>query len=219
MGELVSPAAGEPSHSLEIEVKFDVDDDTPLPDFSTVPGVVVVADVEVRELDAVYFDTSGLDLASAAVALRRRTGGPDAGWHVKTSAAEGRHEYGWPLEGGVLEPHEISVPSAVADAVSKWSGGAALAPLARLRNSRHAYALRDASSAVIAEFTDDHVDASALRTGTSTSWREWEIELGAAAPVDEAGRSAVFAAVVVAVTAVGARAAASDSKLARALGR
>lgn len=219
MGEAVSPAAGGPSHSLEIEAKFDVDEHTSLPDFTAVPGVVTVAEADIRELDAVYFDTIGLDLASAAVALRRRTGGPDAGWHVKASAAEGRHEYGWPLEGGALAPHEIVVPPHVAEAVHDWTAGAELSPLARLRNTRHAYALQDASGAVIAEFTDDHVEGTALRTGTSTAWREWEVELGPATPSDESGRARFFAAVEAAVAAVGGRDAASDSKLARALGR
>ena len=50
------------------------------------------------------------------------------------------------------------------------------------------------------------------------SWREWEFELGPAAPEDTAAREAIFAAVEDAVHAVGGREAASASKLARALG-
>ena len=37
----------------------------------------------VQALDAVYFDTPGKDLARNRITLRRRTGGPDAGWHLK----------------------------------------------------------------------------------------------------------------------------------------
>ena len=50
------------------------------------------------------------------------------------------------------------------------------------------------------------------------SWREWEFELGPAAPADADARDALFAAIAEAVTAAGGRAAASASKLARTLG-
>ncbi|BAS10441.1 uncharacterized protein Rv2226/MT2285 [Arthrobacter sp. Hiyo4] len=39
-------------------------------------------------LEAVYFDTQTHTLASRDITLRRRTGGVDAGWHLKL-AAEG----------------------------------------------------------------------------------------------------------------------------------
>ena len=71
----------EPSRTLEVERKYDVDDDTPLPDWGVIPGVDAVTDGEARALDARYFDTAGGDLARSGVALRRRTGGPDEGWH------------------------------------------------------------------------------------------------------------------------------------------
>jgi hypothetical protein len=86
--------------------------------------------------------------------------------------------------------------------------------LARIRNRRTAYALRDAAGEVIAEVVDDCVRARDERTGAESSWREWEIELGPAAPADHA---AFFAAADALVAAVGGRVAASDSKLARAL--
>jgi hypothetical protein len=71
---------------------------------------------------------------------------------------------------------------------------------------------------MIAEFVDDRVRARDERAGRETAWREWEVELGPAAPADDAGRDAFFAAVDAAVGAVGARVSASDSKLGRALG-
>ena len=88
-----------------------------------------------------------------------------------------------------------------------------------MRNDRTAYALTDADGSVVAEFVDDRVRARDERSGTETEWREWEVELGPAAPADNAGRAAFFAAVDAAVTAAGGRPAASESKLGRALGR
>jgi hypothetical protein len=67
----------------------------------------------------------------------------------------------------------------------------------------------------VAEFVDDRVSATDVRTGVVREWREWEIELGDAAAADP---RAFFAAVEAAVRAAGGRAAASASKLARALG-
>ena len=56
------------------------------------------------------------------------------------------------------------------------------------------------------------------RSGVERAWHEWEVELGPAAPADADARAAFFAAVEEAALAAGARPAASDSKLARALG-
>ena len=48
----------EPSQSLEVEITFDVGPETEVPDWTQVPLVVTVAEPEVRELDAVYYDTA-----------------------------------------------------------------------------------------------------------------------------------------------------------------
>lgn len=209
----------EPTRSIEVERKYDVSEATGLPDLASLPGVAHVAPAELRSLDAVYFDTPDLALARRAVAVRRRTGGPDEGWHVKSSAPEGRHEWGWPL--GDLSPDPLTgaVPIDVRSAVTDWCGDAELRPIARVRNERHAILLQDASGAVVAEFVDDHVQATDVQTGSATRWREWEVELGPAAPADESGRDQFFAAVDAVVGAAGGAPAASGSKLQRALGR
>ncbi|MBA8816340.1 inorganic triphosphatase YgiF [Microbacterium halimionae] len=206
-------APKEPKRSLEIENTYDVEDSTPLPAWNLLPGVESVGEPEVRELDARYFDTADMALSHARVAIRRRTGGPDAGWHIKASAAEGRHESHWPLD--EQDADSAVVPPAVAAAAGEWAAGEFL-PLARIRNSRTAYALCDANGRLVAEVVDDRVSARAERTGVETSWREWEVELGPAAPKDS---DAFFAHVDALVASVGGRAAASDSKLGRALGR
>lgn len=203
-----------PGRSVEIELKFDVDAGAPLPDWSGLPGVASVTGGEVRSLDATYIDTDDAALARAGYALRRRTGGPDAGWHIKGPRREdgARVELHWPLgEAGV-------VPDGARAEIAPVIGDAPLVPLARIRNERVAYLMLSESGGVVAEFADDHVRTTDERAGTEREWHEWEIELGSAGPVDPAERAAFFAAVEKAATAAGARAAASDSKLARALG-
>ncbi len=199
------------SDALEIEVTLDVDSDTLLPDWRIVSPIVSVGGGEVRELDAVYFDTSALALGRAQYALRRRTGGPDAGWHLKgPRQGRGRRETGWPLGGGESGTIPVEVMDAVADLVDE-----PLAPIARIRNTRTAHALRDRDGLLIAEMVDDRVHTHDYRTGIERRWREWEIELGPAAPTDS---ETFFAGILDAAVAVGARPASTDSKLARALG-
>ena len=211
---------GEPTRSIEVECKYDVGEDTRRPDLGSLPGVAGVAPPELRSMDAIYFDTVDLSLARRAVALRRRTGGPDEGWHVKFSASEGRHEWGWALdEASSSDPRALTVPGDVRAAVTEWCGDDELRPIARVRNERHAILLQDASGAVVAEYVDDHVEATDLQTGSATRWREWEVELGPAAPADDRGRAEFFAAVDAVVAAVGGVPATSGSKLQRALGR
>lgn len=199
----------EPSRSIEIERTYDVDADTPLPDWSGVPGVHGVGEPEVRELDARYLDTADLGLARAGVALRRRTGGPDAGWHIKGPLVNGgRTELGWPLGSS------DALPAAIAEALTEWTHES-VTPLARIENTRTAYALLAADGQLVAEFVDDRVRAHDVRADVSRSWREWEVELGPAAPGETV---AFFAAVDAAVRAAGGREASSASKLARTLG-
>ncbi|WP_308291194.1 CYTH domain-containing protein [Microbacterium ureisolvens] len=202
------------SSSVEVELKFDVDEATPLPDWSALPGVAGVGEPEARQLDAIYLDSDDLALAHAGYAVRRRTGGPDEGWHIKgpRGADGGRVERHWPIS-AVEE-----MPDGVADAVSKIARASDLAPIARIRNNRIAYALQDEHGGVVAEFVDDHVSATDERAGVDRSWREWEFELGPAAPAAADERDALLAAAEAAVHAAGGRAAASDSKLARTLG-
>ncbi|WP_127475509.1 CYTH domain-containing protein [Microbacterium sulfonylureivorans] len=207
-------AAAAPARSIEIELKFDVDAGVPLPDWSGLPGVASVSAGEARSLDAMYIDTDDAALARAGYALRRRTGGPDAGWHIKGPRRTdgGRIELHWPLGGAE------AVPDGARAELAPVVGDAALVPLARIRNERVAYLLLSESGEVVAEFADDHVRTTDERAGIEREWQEWEIELGPAGPTDPAARAAFFAAVEKAATAAGARAAASDSKLARALG-
>lgn len=197
-----------PERSVEIEKKFDVDAGTPVADWTAVPGVARASAGEERHLDAGYLDTVDLTLAKVGVAVRRRVGGPDAGWHIKGPLVNGgRLEIGWPLSD--------EIPAELTAELAEWTTDP-LEPLARIVNDRTAYDLLDVDGRVIAEFVNDRVRASDLRQGVDREWCEWEVELGPAAPVDV---DAFFADIERVALAAGARPASSASKLARALGR
>lgn len=203
--------------SLEVERKYDVDNTASLPDWAALPGVARVGAPEPRALDARYLDTESLDLAGAATALRRRSGGPDAGWHIKRSTAEGKEESHWPLDAEPLQGDPV-VPEEIIQVLAPIAKPP-FHVIARIQNARTAYALCDASGAMIAEFVDDHVRATDPARGVQTSWREWELELGPAAPASAQGRAELFAAADELVAAVGGSPSASASKLGRALGK
>lgn len=207
----------QPPASLEIERKYDVDGAARVPDLSSLPGVQTVSEPEPRALDARYLDTPDGRLAAAGTALRRRAGGPDEGWHIKRATPEGKLEWHWPLGADTVTPAEPAVPATVQAALSAIAAPPFVV-VARIENARTAYLLRDATGAVVAEFADDRVNATDLRRQVQTSWREWELELGPAAPSDAAGRAALFAAADALVLAAGGTPSASGSKLARALG-
>jgi inorganic triphosphatase YgiF len=189
-----------PDSSLEIERKYAVAAGFVLPDLSAVPGVATVTGPDVYHLTAVYLDTPGLDLAAARITLRRRTGGTDAGWHLKLPAGtETRREVHAPLGPGG-EP----VPDELTGLVAEVIDGQQLRPIARLQTTRTVRRLTDAAGQVLAEVADDEVtgslpdhdagntdappDLAAWRT--ATAWREVEIELGrgTADLFDKAGR-------------------------------
>jgi Uncharacterized conserved protein len=199
---------------VEIERKYDVDDVTPVPNPVGIGTVALVEAPETIELDATYFDTPGLDLAHRATALRRREGGKDAGWHIKRADDEGRIEQHWPLR----SDDGSRVPCEVHSEVAAIVGDAELRPVARVRNRRVVSRLLDAAGYPVAELCDDHVIADDLLSGTTRTWREWEIELLAAAPDTRSGRTALLDALEASVLEAGGRVSSSSSKLARTLG-
>jgi CHAD domain-containing protein len=197
---------------LEVERKFDVDDGFALPDLTGVDGVAAVDPAVEHSLEAVYHDTADLRLARARVTLRRRTGGDDAGWHLKLPAAAGaRQEVHEPLGRAVKAP-----PKALRDLVLGITRGAATTPVSTLRTRRLATVLRDADGRALAELADDTVRATvpapeAGAPAEERSWRELEVEL-------VGGDAELLDRLVERVLAAGARVSPSGSKLARALG-
>lgn len=199
---------------IEIERKYDVDESVAIPDVVGVGAIAVAEEPQDAELVAVYYDTETLELSRGRTALRRREGGADAGWHVKVAplGAEGRTEHHWPLtDDGVVPPE-------VRDEVRELVGDRPLVPVARVANRRSTIRLLDAAGYPVAEVCDDHVSAEDLRRSAGSNWREWEVELLAAAPDDPAGRERLLDGVQEMLLAAGARISPSSSKLARALG-
>ena len=90
-------ATGE-QEQIETERKYDVDAGFVLPDLAGPGGAVSMAPPEVQQLAATYYDTDDLRLIGAHITLRRRTGGDDAGWHIKLPVGgDTRREVHFPL--------------------------------------------------------------------------------------------------------------------------
>ena len=189
----------------EIEDTYAVADDTPLPDLGRLDGVATVADGGVHQLEATYFDTGDFVLAAARVSLRRRTGGPDAGWHLKLPMKVGRFEVHEPLSRA-----SKTVPKTLRALVVAHTRGARLRPVVVIRTRRHVHRLLDTSDGVLAEFCDDRVTAEVTGGPEPMAWREWELELVEADP------SWLRAAAELIETAGGT--ASGGSKLGQALG-
>jgi hypothetical protein len=208
------PVEGKEEHRLmvtdqhsEIERKYDVPLDAMVPGLFSLPGVDRVAPPDEVELDAMYFDTADLALAGAGITLRRRTGGADAGWHLKLPvSADTRGEVRRPLEEGHGEP-----PAELLDCVRAFVRDHPVAPVMSLGNRRVVHRLLDADGATLAEVCDDQVSAhSRLDGAPPVQWREWEVELG--------DGTALLDSVEALLLEAGACPATSSSKLARALG-
>jgi CHAD domain-containing protein len=193
----------------ETERTYDLPDQAAaLPDLATTTDGAVVSMSEPRldELEATYVDTDDLRLLRSRITLRRRTGGADAGWHLKLPPeADTRQEVHWPLGEGT------DVPEEVAWTVTAASAGAPLRPVVRLATSRRRSLLIGSEGQTLAELCDDRVSATRLDpAGSVTEWREVEVEL-----VD--GTAHTLDAVQAALMSAGAVLAPTPSKLARAL--
>lgn len=200
---------------LEVEVKFAVDGETSVPDLTALPGVARVDDAQVHNLSAIYYDTRDLRLTRSKVTLRRRTGGKDDGWHLKLPGEQGRIE----LSSELTEPvgGQFRVPEDLLTLIRSIVRQRELVPIAQVDNTRTETLLRSAESP-LAEFCDDRVTAwSLLPGGSSTSWREWELELAGELPGTEDGQDLIDSATTVLIGA-GARKSKSPSKLVAALG-
>ena len=112
----------------EIERKYESDDGG-LPDLTRVPGVATVLDKGVTHLDATYHDTTDERLAASLVTLRRRTGGSDAGWHLKFPVAPG-------VRDEIRAPLSDTLPDELAALVRSRVRDGELLPVVRLRSDR-----------------------------------------------------------------------------------
>ncbi|MGY1813807.1 CYTH and CHAD domain-containing protein [Blastococcus sp. SYSU D00820] len=214
-----------PAVHLEIEKKYAADEAFELPRLTELvvraedgsaawDGAPVSEGEPVRqELAATYFDTADLRLMAAGLTLRRRTGGDDAGWHLKVPAGgSARSEVRLPLGRSWR-----TVPESLRRMVRAHTRGALLRPVAEISTDRTVHRLVDATGQVLAEVADDRVTARRLVTGgkadvagAATSWREIEVEL-------VGGAAELMDAVDARLRERGLAAAPSSSKLAQVL--
>lgn len=169
-----------PSRHVELEHKFDVTDTTVSPSFEGLACVGRTEKLPTLALEAVYLDTPGYDLSANLVTLRRRTGGPDAGWHLKLPAGQtARTEIHAPLGAG---SGAADVPEDLLDTVRAIVRDRTLVPVARIVTARDVTMIHSPDGTPLAEFCDDRVTTCSLDTTDGTvrserTWREWELEL------------------------------------------
>jgi CHAD domain-containing protein len=187
--------------AIETERKYDVPESFDLPSLA---GIAELDGAATHDLDATYFDTDDLALLRTRRTLRRRTGGEDAGWHLKTPGdGTSRTEHRLPLAGD-------EVPDELAGQVRAVIRRRPLRPVARLRTHRIETPLRDAEGRTLALIAQDRVTAE-TGDGETQAWQEIEVEL-----VD--GDAALLDAVQERLLAAGATPAAGPSKVGRVLG-
>ncbi|MFJ9340724.1 CHAD domain-containing protein [Streptomyces sp. NPDC101733] len=173
-----------------------------LPDLTGTAEIAAVRDEGTVLLDAVYYDTPDRRLAADGLTLRRRTGGEDAGWHLKLPVSPGvRDEVHAPLSDTVPEELAALLRSRVRDEP--------LRPQVRLLSSRELVHLLDADGSLLAELSTDTVLAE--RGAESADWTEVEVELA------DGTDPALLDAVEDTFGKAGLRVSDAPSKLARAL--
>ena len=122
------------------------------------------------DLTATYYDAPDFRLTRAWQVIRHRTGGADAGWHLKLPGPT-------PDQRVELQraPGPSRVPAEFREQVAATLDGAPLAPVAVLRTHRREQQLLGADGLVLAVACTDEVVAE---VGTRQEyWREAEIEL------------------------------------------
>jgi len=156
---------------VERERKFESPADFRVPDLSG-DGIAALDEPVVLTLDATYYDTPELRLTRGALALRRRTGGDDAGWHLKVGAAGGaRTEHQRALTSGATPPRDLM------QLVRSAARGGPVEPVARIETRRREWRLLGADNAVLATLADDAVVGHDLVDGRRIAWHEIEVEL------------------------------------------
>ncbi|MDO4898189.1 MAG: CYTH and CHAD domain-containing protein [Rothia sp. (in: high G+C Gram-positive bacteria)] len=203
------------SHHLEIERKYEMADvhaEPPALEWSFKD--FVAAEPLAEHLDATYYDTAQSALSKHRIAVRRRTGGYDEGWHIKFDAAGGRHEVRFDVGKNGSE-----VPARVLDFVQVATLGAELSPRVALVTDRVRTVLSLPEVGAVAEVCEDSVRSTDYTTGIERRWCEWEVELLPPAETDKKLAAQVFAAVEKKLLSPGAVPSQSPAKIARALGK
>ncbi|HEY2064303.1 MAG TPA: CYTH and CHAD domain-containing protein, partial [Amycolatopsis sp.] len=198
-----------PIAGIERERKYEIGETTGIPALVGTGPVRSQAAPAEHFLDATYYDTIGFALAQKGITLRRRTGGEDAGWHLKLPIGpDTREELTVPLGAD-----ELKVPKELSRLVRAYTLGHKLVPIAHLKTDRFAHQLTDGEGHPVATLTDDHVTGEAGgESARLDRWRELEIELAPEVAPD------VLDKLERALTGAGAKASPWPSKLRRLIG-
>lgn len=191
----------------EVERKYEATPETRLPDLTRAAGVSAVVNRGLSELDAVYYDTEDLRLAADSLTLRRRTGGGDAGWHLKIPVSAG-------VRDEIQAPLTDTLPPDLGELLRSRVRNTPVTPVVRILSARDVHHLLAEDGTLLAELSIDEVLAERLTEeghGTTSAWTELEVELA-----DDAD-PAVLDAVERRLRKAGIRPSAAPSKLARAL--
>ncbi|MGW1314550.1 CYTH and CHAD domain-containing protein [Streptomyces sp. NPDC002426] len=191
----------------EVERKYEATPETRLPDLTRAAGVSAVVNRGLSELDAVYYDTEDLRLAADSLTLRRRTGGGDAGWHLKIPVSAG-------VRDEIQAPLTDTLPPDLGELLRSRVRNTPVTPVVRILSARDVHHLLGEDGTLLAELSIDEVLAERLTEeghGTTSAWTELEVELA-----DDAD-PAVLDAVERRLRKAGIRPSAAPSKLARAL--
>lgn len=158
----------------ETETSCDAPAGAGLPRLDRLPQVAAASGPEQQRLEAEYYDTGDLRLLRAGITLRQRSGGNDAGWHLKLPLGHGtRREIRRPPNGAAR-----TVPAELAGLVRAHTRGAPVRPVARLTTVRQRLILLDDAGKSLAEVAADDVSAQTLGQETVISrWQEVEVEL------------------------------------------
>ena len=156
----------------KIEATYAVDVDTDFPALEELPGVETVQRGDDHEIEATYFDTADLALATTVISLRRHTGGAYPGWHLTLPMQKGRFKIHDSLSRATK-----TVPKSLRTLLVAHSRDAKLQPVAVVRTRRQVRLLLDSHGRTLAEFCDDHVSADTFEGTEPVSWREWKLEL------------------------------------------
>ncbi|GHD84346.1 CYTH and CHAD domain-containing protein [Kocuria marina] len=201
------------TQQVEIERKYDVAGQrTPRLKLHKLKNFTVGDPVE-HEMSATYYDTADLALAHAKVAVRRRTGGSDDGWHVKYQAGQVRGE----LHYEPLKTSAQRIPAALRRVLTGLTLGEELTPVATINTHRTVYPVLG-EDGQYAELCLDAVSARDERGRVTREWSECEVELTRDDLTQKQART-VFEAVESVLYAAGAAPSSSVAKIARALGQ
>ncbi len=201
------------TQQVEIERKYDVAGQrTPRLKLHKLKNFTVGDPVE-HEMSATYYDTADLALAHAKVAVRRRTGGSDDGWHVKYQAGQVRGE----LHYEPLKTSAQRIPAALRKVLTGLTLGEELTPVATINTHRTVYPVLG-EDGQYAELCLDAVSARDERGRVTREWSECEVELTRDDLTQKQART-VFEAVESVLYAAGAAPSSSVAKIARALGQ